>query len=204
MKIIYGTTNLHKKEQVEDFFKATGREDIEIITSKDIGFLDDVKETGATFEENSMIKARAVKEFCKMHDIDGIIVTDDTGLCVDCLNGEPGIYSGRYVERKGVDYLEHQKACIEKLLNNIEKTGDKERKAKFVCVLTAILPDGEIKQVRGETLGTISKKPGPYGKLTYGPVFIPDGFDRCINELKDEELGITHREKAFLELLKEI
>lgn len=201
MKIIYGTTNLKKKKQVEDFFKATGINDVELITSKDIGFLEDVVEDGKTFEENSLIKAKAVKKFCDENNIEGIIVADDTGLCVDCLNGEPGIYSGRYVSKKEHPN-DHQEASIKKLLDNIEQTGDKERKAKFVCVLTAVLPNGEIKQVRGECLGTIAKTPGTMGKLTYGPVFIPEGFDKCMNELRDDELGNTHREKAFLELLK--
>jgi XTP/dITP diphosphohydrolase len=196
MKIIYGTANIGKKKQVEDFFKATNI-DVEIVSLKDIGFDKEIIEDGTTFEENSMIKAKAIQSFCKENNIEGIIVTDDTGLCVDCLNGEPGIYSARYAG----DHAP-QEVAIEKLLTNIEKTGDKERKAKFVCVLTAVLPNGEMKQVRGECLGTIAKTPGSMGKLTYGPVFIPEGFDRVMNELKDEELGSTHREKAFLELLK--
>lgn len=200
MKIIYGTTNIQKKKQVEDFFKATNRNEIEIVSSKDIGFTDEVIEDGSTFEENSMIKAKAVYSYCKKNNINGIIVTDDTGLCVECLNGEPGIYSGRYASND--EHNASQEANIKKLLENIEKTGDTKRTAKFVCVLTAILPNGEIKQVRGETFGKIAKTPGPMGKLTYGPVFIPEGFDRVMNELKDEELGSTHREKAFLELLK--
>lgn len=196
MKIIYGTANLGKKKQVEDFFRATNVK-VDIISLKDIGFDKEIIEDGTTFEENSMIKAKAIQSFCKEKNIEGIIVTDDTGLCVDCLNGEPGIYTARYAG----DHAP-QEVAIEKLLSNIEKTGDTERKAKFVCVLTAVLPNGEIKQVRGETLGTIAKKLGTMGKLTFGPVFIPEGFDRVMNDLKDEELGTTHREKAFLELLK--
>lgn len=201
MKIIYGTTNLKKKQQVEDFFKATGITNLELISAKDIGFFEEIIEDGKTFEENSLIKAKAIKKFCDKNKIEGIVVTDDTGLCVDCLNGEPGIYSARYVSKKEHPN-DHQEASIKKLLENIEKTGDKERKAKFVCVLTAIMQNGDIKQVRGETLGTIAKTPGPMGKLTYGPIFIPEGFNKCMNELRDDELGTTHREKAFLELLK--
>lgn len=198
MKIIYGTGNSAKKKQVEDFFKAT-KVDVEIVSLKDIGFDKDIVEDGATFEENSMIKAKEIQKFCKENNIEGIIVTDDTGLCVDCLNGEPGVRTARYAG----DHAE-QDVAINKLLTNIDKTGDKERRAKFVCVLTAILKNGEIKQVRGETLGRIAKTPGTMGKLTYGPIFIPDGFDRVMNDLTDEELGTTHREKAFLELLKEL
>lgn len=196
MKIIYGTTNAGKIKQVEDFFKAM-KIDVEIISLKEIGFQQEIIEDGSTFEENSMIKAKAIQKFCQEKQIEGMIVTDDTGLCVDCLNGGPGVHTARFAG----DHPS-QEVAIKKLLEEIAKTGDKKRKAKFVCVLTAVFPNGEIKQVRGECLGTIAEKPGTMGKLTYGPVFIPEGFNRVMNDLKDEELGVTHREKAFLELLK--
>ena len=117
MKIIYGTTNLKKKQQVEDFFKATGITNIELISSKDIGFFEEIIEDGKTFEENSLIKAKAIKKFCDKNKIEGIVVTDDTGLCVDCLNGEPGIYSARYVSKKEHPN-DHQEASIKKLLDS--------------------------------------------------------------------------------------
>lgn len=201
MRIIYGTTNVGKRKQVEDFLKATGVNNIEFLTLQDIGFTEEIIEDGLSFEENSMKKAKAIKNFCDKNNIQDIIVTDDTGLCVDCLNGEPGIYSGRYASKDMV-HDASQEDNIKKLLENIEKTGDTNRSAKFVCVLTAVLPNGEIKQVKGECLGKIAEKPGTMGKLTYGPVFIPEGSDRVMNDMKPEELGNTHREKAFLELLK--
>ena len=201
MKIIYGTTNKGKINQVKEFFEATGVKEIEFLSLKDIGFTDEIVEDGKTFEENSMIKAKAIKEFCNKHEIKEIIVTDDTGLCVECLNGEPGIYSGRYAS-KDMLHDASQVDNINKLLENMKKTGSQNRNAKFICVLTAVLPNGEIKQVRGECLGKIAEKPGQMGKLTYGPVFIPEGSDKVMNEMKPEEIGNTHREKAFLELLK--
>ena len=200
MKIIYATTNEQKKSQIEHFFKAVNIKNIEMVTLKDIGFTEEIEETGSTFEENSMIKAKKVEEYARKNDIKGIIVADDTGLCVDALNGEPGIYSGRYAGENGHNGT--QEANIKKVLENLDKTKDKDRKAKFVCVLTAILEDGKIEQVRGECKGSIAKKIGPMGKLTYGPIFIPEGFNKVINEMEDKELGITHREKAFMELLK--
>ena len=201
MKIIYGTTNKGKINQVKEFFEATGVKEIEFLSLKDIGFTDEIVEDGKTFEENSMIKAKAIKEFCNKHEIKEIIVTDDTGLCVECLNGEPGIYSGRYAS-KDMLHDASQVDNINKLLENMKKTGSQNRNAKFICVLTAVLPNGEIKQVRGECLGKIAEKPGQMGKLTYGPVFIPEGSDKVMNEMKPEEIGNTHREKAFWELLK--
>ncbi len=201
MKIIYGTTNNGKVNQVKEFFEATGVNDIEFLSLKDIGFTDEIIEDGKTFEENSMIKAKAIKEFCNKKEIKEIIVTDDTGLCVECLNGEPGIYSGRYASNDMI-HDASQEANINKLLENMKKTGSTNRNAKFVCVLTAVLPNGEFKQVRGECLGKIAEKPGEMGKLTYGPVFIPEGSNKVMNEMKPEEIGNTHREKAFLELIK--
>ena len=201
MKIIYGTTNKGKINQVKEFFEATGVKEIEFLSLKDIGFTDEIVEDGKTFEENSMIKAKVIKEFCDKQEIKEIIVTDDTGLCVECLNGEPGIYSGRYAS-KDMLHDASQVDNINKLLENMKKTGSQNRNAKFICVLTAVLPNGEIKQVRGECLGKIAEKPGQMGKLTYGPVFIPEGSDKVMNEMKPEEIGNTHREKAFLELLK--
>ena len=201
MKIIYGTTNKGKINQVKEFFEATGVKEIEFLSLKDIGFTDEIVEDGKTFEENSMIKAKVIKEFCDKQEIKEIIVTDDTGLCVECLNGEPGIYSGRYAS-KDMLHDASQVDNINKLLENMKKTGSQNRNAKFICVLTAVLPNGEIKQVRGECLGKIAEKPGQMGKLTYGPVFIPEGSDRVMNEMKPEKIGNTHREKAFLELLK--
>jgi len=118
---------------------------------------------------------------------------------VNCLNGEPGIHSARYAG----DHAP-QEAVLKKLLDNMEKQNDINRSAMFVCVLTALIPDGRKVVVRGETYGRIAKKPGTMGKLTYGPVFIPKGFDRVMNDLTDEELGVTHREKALVKLLEKL
>lgn len=196
MRFIYGTGNRAKIQQVEDFFKAKHME-IDIISLKEIGFEEEIEETGETFEENSMIKAKAIKAYCDKKEIHEMIVTDDTGLCVDSLNGRPGVYSARYAG----DHAP-QEVTLEKLLNEMKEVNDRKRTAKFVTVLTAVLSSGEILTVRGEVTGHIAEKPGTMGKLTYGPVFIPDGFNCVMNDLKDEELGNTHREKAFLKLIE--
>ena len=129
-KMIYGTSNLNKLEDIKAIIKAHG-ENIEILSLKDIGFYEEIEETGTTFEENSEIKANAVKAFCDKNKIDyDIITTDDAGLCVDCLNGEPGVYSARYAGGHS-----NQEQCIEKLLTNIEKTGDTEDKRPLPPVL---------------------------------------------------------------------
>lgn len=196
MRIIYGTSNKEKINQVKDYLNYK-KANIEIIPLKDIGFNDEIEENGTTFEENSLIKAKAIKSFCDQNNIKEPILTDDAGLCVDILNGEPGIYSARYAGEHA-----SQIDCINKVLNKMKDVKDEERIAKFVCVLTLMMPNGELKVVRGEKLGKVAKIPGPLGKLTYNPIFIPDGFDKTMNELTEEEIGETHRIKALNELLK--
>jgi XTP/dITP diphosphohydrolase len=198
MRIIYGTGNLKKVEQVKDFFK-TQDIDLEILSLKDIGFEEEIEENGNTIEENSMIKAKAIKKYCDKNNITEIIVTDDTGLMVDALNGAPGIYSARYAG----DHAP-QEVAINKLLNEMKNVEDKDRTAHFECVLTAVLPNGEYIVEKGITEGKIAIEPGPMGKLTFGPIFIPNGYTVVMNELKDEELGYTHREIAFLKILEDL
>ena len=201
MKMIYGTGNENKVKDLKAIIKEH-KQDIEVVSLKDINFNEEIEENGKTFEENSEIKARAVKEFCDNNNIEyDIITTDDAGLCVDCLNGEPGIYSARYAGEHAT-----QEQCLEKLLTNIDKTGDIERKAKFICVLTSFLRNGKKIVSRGECFGTVAKDVKKLGGLTYSPVFIPDGYNIPMSELPAEEYekAHNHREKAFVNLLNQL
>ena len=201
MKMIYGSSNVNKVKDIKSIIKAHGA-DIEIISLKDIGFTGEIVEDGETFEENSEIKAVAVKEFCDKNKVDyDIITTDDAGLCVDCLNGEPGVYSARYAREHA-----SQEENLDKLLSNIKKTGDTKRLAKFVCVLTSFLKDGTKIVSRGECLGSIAKEVKKLGGLTYSPVFIPEGYSVPMSELSAEEYekAHNHRDKAFSQLLEQI
>lgn len=199
MKIIFGTTNQGKIDQVKGFLEYKEINNIEFISLKDIGFNDEIIEDGDTIEENSLIKAKAIKEFCNRNSINEIIVTDDAGLFVDALDGRPGVHTARYAG----DHAP-QIECINKLLTELKDVPDEKRGATFACVLTAILPSGEIISCRGETRGKIVRTPGTMGKLTYGPVLQPDGLDRVINDLTEEELGLTHRDKAWMELISKM
>lgn len=198
MKIIFGTTNQGKIDQVKGFLEYK-KIDIEFISLKDIGFDEEIIENGETVEENSLIKAKAIKEFCNKNNINEIIVTDDAGLFVDALDGRPGVHTARYAG----DHAP-QIECINKLLTELKDVPDEKRGATFACVLTVILKNGEIIVCRGETRGKIVKVPGTMGKLTYGPVLQPDGLDRVMNDLTEEELGLTHRDKAWLELMSKL
>jgi len=198
MRFIYGTGNQGKVNQVKDFFR-TQNVELDILSLKDIGFDEEIEENGETFEENSMIKAKAIKAYCDKKGINEIILTDDAGLCVDALGGRPGVLSARYAG----DHAP-QEVVINKLLEELKDVPEGARTAKFVCVLTVIMPDGETFAVKRENKGRIPLKPGKMGKLTYNPIFIVDGFDKVMSEIPDEELGKTHREKAMIEVIKEI
>lgn len=200
MKLIYGTGNQEKINQVKDYIKATNL-DLEIVSIKELGFNEEIVENGKTFQENSVIKANAIKKYCDKNSIEGIIITDDAGLCVECLDGRPGVFSARYAG----DHAP-QEVVLNKLLKEMseveEKTGIKNRNAKFECALTVVLPDGTQFTVIGETEGHILEKPGTMGKLTYCPVFVPNGFDKPMSEIDDKDLGKTHREKALLKIIE--
>ena len=198
MKIIYGTGNKEKLKQVEDFFKDNNF-DVELLSTKDINFNEEIIEDGETFEENSLIKAKAIKEFCNKNNINEIIITDDAGLCVDALNGKPGVYSARWAGENAT-----QEQILNKLLTEMKDVPEEKRTARFLCVLTAIMPDGRIITAKGETKGKIATKYGKLEKLTYGPVFITEEYGKLMNDLNQEELKHTHREKAFLNLLQKL
>ena len=181
MKIIYGTTNKNKVKQVQSFFKINNL-NVELISLEDIGFDKEIIEDGQTFEENSQIKANAIKQFCKENDINELIITDDAGLCVDALDGRPGVYSARYAGENAT-----QLELITKVLKEMENVPYEKRNATFVCVLTLVKKDGTIVVLRGETHGKIAEQPGPLGNLTYMPIFMPDGFNgKVMNELTEE------------------
>ena len=118
---------------------------------------------------------------------------------VDELGGRPGVHTARYAG----DHAS-QDVVLNKLLEEMKDIEESKRTAKFVCVLTAILENGERIICTGETKGKIALKCGTMGKLTFGPVLIPDGYDRVINDLTEEEIGNTHRQKAWRELISKI
>ena len=198
MKIIYGTTNEGKLNEIKTLFKNHGIEAV-ILSLKDIGFNDHIDENGTTFEENSLIKAKAIKEFCDKKNINEIIITDDAGLCVDALDGRPGVLSARYVSEKAT-----QVEKLTKLMEDLQDVPKEKRTASFVCFLTAIMPDGKIITAEGITYGSIAEKIGTLGGLTFCPVFIPKGSNKVMNDMTDEEKENTHREKAMKELIKRL
>lgn len=200
MKILYGTSNKAKVAELKRTIRLKNL-DAEVITLKDINFNEEIIENGTTFEENSSIKAEAIKSFCDKNNINyEIIVTDDAGICIDYLDGAPGVHSARYAG---------ENACQEEILNKVldeMKNAEKieERTATFVCVLTGILKNGEKIVKKGETKGYIATEISKLGGLTYNPIFVPKGFDKTVIEMSDEEFEKVHNHRmAALEMLLE-
>lgn len=182
MKIIAATKNKNKLREFGEILKG-----FEIISQEDAGVDIDVEETGTTFEENSYLKAKAI------YDITGITtIADDSGLCVDALGGDPGVYSARY-GGEGYD----DKGRVQLLLKNMKDVPDEERTARFVCVITLVGDEGVI-TARGECEGKIDYSPRGENGFGYDPVFYVDRFEKTLAEVTPEEKNsISHRGKAL-------
>lgn len=182
MKIIAATKNKNKLLEFGEILKG-----FEIISQEEAGVDIDVEETGTTFEENSYLKAKAI------YDITGITtIADDSGLCVDALNGEPGVYSARY-GGEGYD----DAGRVQLLLKNMKDVPDEERTARFVCVITLVGDEGVL-TARGECEGKIDYSPKGENGFGYDPVFYVDRFEKTLAEVTPEEKNsISHRGKAL-------
>ena len=188
MRIVAATGNAHK---IEEIGKITGRFGFELIPMRDAGVFTEPEENGETFEENSYIKAAAVFTACGEASL-----ADDSGLCVDALGGAPGVHSARYGGEHGNDALNRKK-----LLEALKDVPDGERTARFICVITLLLPGGEKLVGRGECPGRIIREERGEGGFGYDSLFVPDGFDQTFAELPQEVKNtISHRANALAEL----
>lgn len=186
-KIVFATGNAHKLEEL--------REITELITG-DANFIEfstppkpfDPDENGVTFEENSLIKAREANRITGM-----MTLADDSGLCVEALDGRPGLYSARYADT--------QDEKIEKLL--AEMDGKTNRRAKFVCAMTLLDENGEILTVElGECQGEIALSRAGSNGFGFDPVFVPSGENRTLAEMSDVEKNtISHRANALKKVI---
>lgn len=189
-KIIFATGNEGKMREVRMILGDLG---IQVISMKEAGVTAEADENGTTFEENAIIKAKEI-----MEKTGEIVLADDSGLEVDALGGEPGIYSARYM---GYDTSYHIKnnSLIERLEG---KTGE-ERSARFVCVIAACFPDGRVLTTRGTMEGQIGYEEKGENGFGYDPVFYLPEYQCYSAELPLEEKNkLSHRGKA-LRLMKE-
>lgn len=202
MKLIFGTTNKRKKEDLQNIINKMDL-DMEVIGMEDIGWdRGEIEENGLTIEENSLIKAQAILSFCNDHNITYPIITDDAGLFVEALNGEPGIYTARYADDElALDSTLPKHQCVIKLLRNMNNK--ENRNAKYRCCVTTMMPNGEYYQELGESSGTIAKEiVGELKKPYFYSVFVLNGTNVAFNELTVDELDETYRYKAIRKSLK--
>ena len=202
MKLIFGTTNKRKVEDLQNVINEMNL-DIEVVCMEDIGWdRGEIDENGSTIEENSLIKAQAILSFCRDHNIDYPIMTDDSGLYVDALNGEPGIYTARYADDElALDSGLPKHQCVVKLLRKMN--GEQNRNAKYRCCVTSMMPNGDYHQEIGESEGTIANEIiGELKKPYFYSVFILNGTTVAFNGLNGKELDNTYRYNAIRKSLK--
>ena len=195
MKVVLASKNPHKLVEIS---KITEKFGIELMLQSELGIDIDVEENGTTFEENSYIKAEAVMKASGLPAL-----ADDSGIAVDALNGEPGIYSARY----GFDDSLDDYGRMMLLLKNTEHVPDGQRQAKFVCVITMVTPQGQTVQARGEVHGQLTREPRGENGFGYDPIFFYPPAGCTTAELPPEEKNaISHRANAlklFYEKMKE-
>ena len=189
-KIIFATGSEGKMREVRMILQDLG---VEILSLKEAGIAADVEENGTTFEENAVIKATEIMKMCGE-----IVLADDSGLEVDALNKEPGIYSARYM---GHDTSYHIKN--KSLIDRLEGKSGEERNARFVCVIAAAFPDGRVFTTRGTMEGQIGYEERGENGFGYDPIFYLPEYGCYSAELPLEEKNkLSHRGKA-LRLMKE-
>lgn len=183
-KLLFASHNAGKIAEIKNMLAPL---EIKVISALDIA-LPDVDETGKTFAENSLLKSQTIAKALGIP-----CIADDSGLCVDALNGAPGVYSARYAPNRDFD------KGMDKLLNEMKQSTEKSRKAHFSCVVSLAYPDGSYKLFEGRVDGTIAleKMEGQEG-FGYDPVFIPDGYDCSFAQMsKEDKNKISHRGRAM-------
>lgn len=190
MKIIAATKNQGKIREIQEILSPLG---FEVISQQDAGYDLDILETGDTFEKNALIKARALAMIC-----DEYVLADDSGLCIDALDGRPGIYSARYAGEGATDADK-----VTKIL--CEMDGIKERDAKFVTSAAFIFPDGTEITASGEVLGHITQTPSGENGFGYDPIFYSEELQKTFAEATDDEKNsVSHRGRALAALCEKL
>ncbi|MBQ7774613.1 MAG: XTP/dITP diphosphatase [Lachnospiraceae bacterium] len=191
-KIIFATGNKGKIKEIQMILADLG---VEVITMKEAGIEIDIVEDGKTYEENALIKARAVAAHA-----DCIVMADDSGLEIDYLNNEPGIYSARYMG-EDTSYTIKNANLIERL-NGVP---DEQRTARFVCAIAAVMPDGKELTTRGIIEGQIGYEEKGSNGFGYDPIFYVPRFGKTTAELSEEEKNqVSHRGNALMKMKEEL
>ena len=193
MKVILASQNRHKLYEIQTILSRYG---MEVILQSDLKLDIEVDETGTTFEENYMLKAKAVMEATGLP-----AVADDSGLCVDVLGGAPGVYSARYGGPEYVTDLDR----LNLLLHEMRGIRSEERTARYVCVITLLMPDGEAIVTRGTCEGMILSEPHGTGGFGYDPIFYIPKEGMTFAEMGIERKNqISHRANALKMLCRKL
>ncbi len=189
MRVVFATSNMNKLKEVRDILADSG---IEVLSLKDVGVsMDSVEETGSSFEENAIIKAKYVSEKTGL-----TALADDSGLEVDYINKEPGIYSARYMG-EDTSYDIKNASIIERL----KDAKADERSARFVCAIAAVFPDGKVLTSKGTLAGDIAYEPMGENGFGYEPLlFIPELNKTSAQLSPAEKNAISHRGKALRDM----
>lgn len=185
MKAVLASKNAHKLVEMQAILSAQG---VEVVLESDVGVDIEVEETGTTFEENSLLKAKAVMEATGLPAI-----ADDSGLMVDALGGAPGVYSARY-GGPGLDDVGRYRLLLENM------RGQLDRKCKFVSVVTLCMPNGDVVSARGECPGTLAYAPQGENGFGYDPIFFLPERKKTFAQLTPEEKNaVSHRARSLSE-----
>jgi len=187
MRFVAATSNRHKMEEFRAILEPLG---VVVVSAEEMGFTDEIEETGSTFAENAAIKARAIFKATGLP-----VFADDSGLCVDALDGRPGVFSARY--GGGIPHSEK----IKLLLSEMEDVPDDKRTARFTCVVHCIMEDGIEISVSGFCEGVIGWAPAGDGGFGYDPVFFR-GNKSMAQINKEEKNEISHRGQALREMAR--
>ena len=189
-KFIVATKNSGKLNEIKEILKDT---EYDVVSMIDIGYNDEIEENGATFEENAMIKANALHQFCGQ-----TVLADDSGLEVDALGGAPGIYTARFAGEGATDLQK-----IEKLLDLLKDVPFENRKARFVCSIALILDNGEKFVVKETCEGYINERLEGSNGFGYDPIFYVAQYKKTMAQLDVEiKNSISHRGKALKKMLQ--
>lgn len=199
-RIVFATGNQGKMREIRAILQDTGAE---ILSMKEAGAFLEIAEDGKSFTENAVIKARAVAQVLfqknEFQD-DCVVLADDSGLEIDCLDGEPGIYSARYLGEKTPFRVKSQD-----FLRRLEGIEEEKRTARFVCAIAAVWPDGEVNTTLGTIEGRIGYELKGDNGFGYDPIFYLPEYGRTAAELSDEEKNqISHRSRALEQMKPEL
>ena len=189
-RIVFATGNVGKLREIKNIMADLP---VEVVSMKEAGIEAEIEETGETFEENAKIKAQAVAAYT-----DDIVLADDSGLEIDYLNKEPGVYSARYLGENTSYEIKNQT-----ILDRLAGVQKEKRTARFVCAIAAVLPSKETLVTRGTIEGYIGEKPAGENGFGYDPIFYVEEYQCSTAELSEEQKNaISHRGKALRAMKK--